>query len=246
MLSTSLDGWAGSAIMALPEGATTPVGAEEVRLGPKGISIQVRGRNLSEVLQHIQNQSGIRFEIPVTMMKLPLSAKVNARDWTEAVQRLLREFNRMESFDQDKTLQRVILLESSDPGNAPPVSAALIPAGKLAETSPAGMPRSMPMEPQSPQSQETAQGGSREQGVGSPRAEQGNASVGALPPGVTAADEPLADPPVGLGMSRDIGPPDLAALPYEPGPDVSRYQDDSDGPPQDAFRPHEPGPVRTD
>jgi len=101
----------------LPEGGPAAVGEAEVGSSPRGVGIHVQNKLLLDVLQRIQNASGIRFQIQEEMLADRITADFAAVDWTSAVRKMLRNFSRLEVWDEDG-LSSVLLLKSEESSTA--------------------------------------------------------------------------------------------------------------------------------
>ncbi|MFQ5673026.1 MAG: hypothetical protein ACE5G9_08020 [Nitrospinales bacterium] len=104
---------AAAEFVSLPESGPTFVDDEEVGSSPRGIGIHVQNKLLRDVLQRIQNESGIHFQLQEKMLADSITANFVASDWTSAVRRMLRNFSRLEVWDEDG-LSFVLLLKSEE------------------------------------------------------------------------------------------------------------------------------------
>ena len=109
-------------ILALPAKAPTPLSAQAVGKTATGVQIQVKNRHLSEVLQSIQNASGIQFEVSDSLMETPLTISITAPGWTPAVQQLLKNYNHIDVYNKKQQLHRVYVMESVRAEDIPPIA----------------------------------------------------------------------------------------------------------------------------
>lgn len=117
----------------LPYRSDTALSTQEVAVTPQGIHIEVKERTLQEVLHSIQRASGIRFLLPHTMLTVPVTATIEARDWPAAVRQLLRPFKTAEVWDDNGTsLQQIYILE----GTAAESPSPLLPGPSPDSTNP--------------------------------------------------------------------------------------------------------------
>ncbi len=103
-------GLADAAMITLPQDGETKISAAEISTTPEGVNVNVTKRALGMVLQAIQNASGIHFGVAYDLMEEPVSATIEAPDWSTAVRKLLKPFNRLEVLNKNKTLQRVLIV----------------------------------------------------------------------------------------------------------------------------------------
>ena len=87
LLGIALISWGGSsaalagAVLALPPNAKTDLSAAEISTLKDGVMLTVKDRTLRDVLQAIQNSSGIPFSIADTLMEQPVTAPLRAPNW---------------------------------------------------------------------------------------------------------------------------------------------------------------------
>lgn len=86
----------------------------KIGVGNEGVGINVKGRNLHQVLQVIQRLSGIRFEVAGSLKNELVTASFQAPNWTTAVHKLLKDFNRIEVWNRKKQLTLVRLLNREE------------------------------------------------------------------------------------------------------------------------------------
>lgn len=77
---------------------------------PQGISLQFEDLTLFDVLQNIQDETGILFSIDPSLETVPFSARIQADNWEKAVRELLKGFSRVEVWTDDLATSRVWLL----------------------------------------------------------------------------------------------------------------------------------------
>ena len=106
-----------AAYQLLPEHGSSTLPANAIVHTSERIEINVTRRTIVEVLQAVQNISGIRFEIAEELVDTPMeNISITARHWRDAVEQLLQAFDRVEIVGKEKKLQRVIVVnERSSP-----------------------------------------------------------------------------------------------------------------------------------
>lgn len=103
---------ANAVVIQLPPNEGTSLTSKTI--AAKGVTIRVEDRPLEEVLQAIQGESGILFEISEQLREKTITATITAPDWHTAIQELLRPFNWAAVFRNNGTLQHVFLLQSGE------------------------------------------------------------------------------------------------------------------------------------
>lgn len=76
-----------------------------------GVRINVQNILLSTLLQYIHDRSGIEFKLGYDVVDEVITTSISASTWTEAVRILLKEFNKVEVWANDKDLSRVVVLD---------------------------------------------------------------------------------------------------------------------------------------
>lgn len=95
---------------------SAPIAVEgEIRIVSGEIRIDVRDRKLSEVLQRIQELSGLHFVLVSSLEDESITASVKASDWSSAVRKLLKGFSRIEVWNEKNELALIRLFESGEP-----------------------------------------------------------------------------------------------------------------------------------
>ena len=77
----------------------------------KSISLRFENLSLINVLQNIQEETGISFFTDPKMETVPLSATVQAKNWKAAVKLLLKDFSRIEVWTDNLNTSRVWLYQ---------------------------------------------------------------------------------------------------------------------------------------
>ena len=77
----------------------------------KSISLRFENLSLINVLQNIQEETGISFSIDPRMKTVPFSATIQADNWKAAVKELLKGFSRIEIWTDTLNTSRVWLYQ---------------------------------------------------------------------------------------------------------------------------------------
>ena len=77
----------------------------------KSISLRFENLSLINVLQNIQEETGISFSTDPEMETIPFSATVKAENWETAVKLLLKDFSRIEVWTDKLNTSRVWLYQ---------------------------------------------------------------------------------------------------------------------------------------
>ena len=77
----------------------------------KSISLRFENLSLINVLQNIQEETGISFSTDPEMETVPFSATVQAENWEAAVKLLLKDFSRIEVWTDNLNTSRVWLYQ---------------------------------------------------------------------------------------------------------------------------------------
>ena len=77
----------------------------------KSISLRFENLSLINVLQNIQEETGISFSTDPEMKTVPFSATVQAENWEEAVKLLLKNFSRIEVWTGNLYTSRIWLYQ---------------------------------------------------------------------------------------------------------------------------------------
>jgi len=95
----------------LKPGASSPVSKKDVYEEGDYKVIHVKNAKLKDVLQTVENVSGIKVSINDALMDIPVDAEVQDKAWHLALQQLLRDFNIVFTFvDSDITGLKVLSL----------------------------------------------------------------------------------------------------------------------------------------
>lgn len=86
----------------------------------KGIIIRVEGESLGEVLQSIENKTGIQFHISPSVLDDRITVNLNAPDWQTAMRLLLETYDRVELWNPRLDLTEVYILPQADDSAGPP------------------------------------------------------------------------------------------------------------------------------
>lgn len=70
-----------------------PAFAEMISQTPQGVSIKVDDRPLPELIKEIRSKTGIQIKAPDSMKEEKVTVRIEAQNWEEAVELLLRDFN---------------------------------------------------------------------------------------------------------------------------------------------------------
>jgi type II secretory pathway component GspD/PulD (secretin) len=92
----------------VPDTPSSP--AYKSKLESHGISLQFEDLILFDVLQNIQEETGILFSIDPSLETVPFSARIQADNWEAAVRDLLKGFSRVEVWTDTLSTSRVWLL----------------------------------------------------------------------------------------------------------------------------------------
>jgi hypothetical protein len=96
-------------------GGSSPQPQEaEFVIAPSSIRIHVAERPLGQVLARVQRESGITFDIPQRLLRVPITVRVEAADWPTAIKRLLHPFNRAERWNRLDQLVHVTVVERGE------------------------------------------------------------------------------------------------------------------------------------
>ena len=60
----------------------------------KGITIQVDGATLGELVKSIESKTGIQFHVSPSVLNDPITTNLNAPDWQAAMKQLLEPYGR--------------------------------------------------------------------------------------------------------------------------------------------------------
>ena len=108
-----------------------PAFAEMIIKTPQGVSIKVDDRPLLELISEIENKTGFRIKAPDSMKEEKITARIEAKDWMEAVELLLQDFNHIKLSGSENEKDKFLLLGGRRVGG--PIefkSASLTPSDK--------------------------------------------------------------------------------------------------------------------
>ena len=83
----------------------------KTKVAKKSISLRFENLSLINVLQNIQEETGISFSTDPEMETVPFSATVQAENWKAAVKLLLKDFSRIEVWTDNLNTSRVWLYQ---------------------------------------------------------------------------------------------------------------------------------------
>lgn len=121
---------ASAQFISLPDNEPSDMDRREINSSPSGITVHVMNKSLLRVLQKIQNESGVLFEIPKEMANATVTARFRARDWTSATLKLLEDFSRVEVWEDNRLswvrlLNKGVYPQSLNPKKAETIAANL-------------------------------------------------------------------------------------------------------------------------
>ena len=93
-----------------PQPTTPPNPIYKSKNEPSGISLQFEGLTLLDVLQNIQEETGILFSVDPSLETVPFNARIQADNWETAVRELLKGFSRVEVWTDNLETSRVWIL----------------------------------------------------------------------------------------------------------------------------------------
>jgi len=188
-------------LISLPLSGVSPIGEPEIAVTSEGVRIYVEERSLLQVLQRIQNESGIQFQLSRALMDSRITATVEAPDWTMAIRKLLGRYNKAEVWDKGIRLRRVLVIGREGERGLLPIKAIYVP--KVGDGVPGGPGRE----------------------YDDPGTADGPTVVSQTTefPGPPIGDEqPLGSgPPIWEKLPLGSGPPPDWTQPYESGPVVN-------------------------
>ena len=88
-----------------------PNTSNKTEVAKKSISLRFENLSLINVLQNIQEETGISFSTDPEIETLPFSATVQAENWEAAVKLLLKDFSRIEVWTDNLNTSRVWLYQ---------------------------------------------------------------------------------------------------------------------------------------
>ncbi len=83
----------------------------KTKVAKKSISLRFENLSLINVLQNIQEETGISFSTDPEMETVPFSATVQAENWEAAIKLLLKDFSRIEVWTDNLNTSRVWLYQ---------------------------------------------------------------------------------------------------------------------------------------
>ena len=94
-----------------PQTTSYPNTSYKTEAANKSISLRFENLSLINVLQNIQEETGISFSTDPEMETIPFSATVKAENWEKAVKLLLKDFSRIEVWTDNLNTSRVWLYQ---------------------------------------------------------------------------------------------------------------------------------------
>ena len=79
----------------------------------KGIQLHFRDYPLGEILKNIHDETGIRFNLSPRMAKKSISIDIKAKYWKNSVQKLIKDYSRVEVWTNQPKTSQIWLLESN-------------------------------------------------------------------------------------------------------------------------------------
>ncbi|MCH8156523.1 MAG: hypothetical protein IID18_02015 [Nitrospinae bacterium] len=90
-----------------------PIPQSRIDSTSKGIQLRFQDYPLGELLQNIQRETGIQFNLPPRMAAVPVSVTVTADNWESAVRKLIGDYSRVEVWTNQLQTTRVWLMEGA-------------------------------------------------------------------------------------------------------------------------------------
>lgn len=108
----------------------------EITSSNAGIRINSQNGYLVDVLQRIENETGIRFRVADSLLTARISKDIHASDWDSAIKALLQDFSTIEVWAETISQSRVWLLKSTpyEPGGAETAKRQLANLDKVSES----------------------------------------------------------------------------------------------------------------
>lgn len=108
-------GQADAEFVNLTQGNPTAISQSEISPNASGVRISVQSRALRDVLQRIQNETGVTFKLDDALLGTPVTASIQAADWKTAISELLESFNVMTVWGKtlDQSRIRIIGLDGN-------------------------------------------------------------------------------------------------------------------------------------
>ena len=94
-----------------PQPTTYPNTRYKTEVAKKSISLRFENLSLINVLQNIQEETGISFSTDPKIETVPFSATVQAENWKAAVKLLLKDFSRIEVWTDNLNTSRIWLYQ---------------------------------------------------------------------------------------------------------------------------------------
>jgi len=95
------------------------INGEKVPTPDNPVELWSRDRTLGEVLQEVNERSGIQFRLPETLRTDPVLANIQGKDWKSATGKLVKEYDRIEVWSIDPKNSKVWLLKSNSKDPSP-------------------------------------------------------------------------------------------------------------------------------
>ena len=84
----------------------------------RGVAVRVKSARFFEVLQSIQDKTGIRFQVSPSLRIDRVTADFQARDWRAAIRKLLESYRHTETLDPKGGLSEIKVLSRETETNA--------------------------------------------------------------------------------------------------------------------------------
>lgn len=106
---------AGTSVSMTPKLSNTAyesTSKSSINSSSKGIQLHFQDYPLGEILRNIHDETGIRFNLSSRMATIPITIKVEAKDWKNSVRKLVADFSRVEIWTNRPKTSRIWLIES--------------------------------------------------------------------------------------------------------------------------------------
>ena len=118
---------ANAEFVTLTKGNPTAIGQSEIGSNASGVRISVQSRALRDVLQRIQNETGVTFKLDDVMLATPITVSIQAADWKSAISKLLESFNVMTVWGKTLDTSRVRIIGLGENESGTDVASAPVP-----------------------------------------------------------------------------------------------------------------------
>ncbi len=90
-----------------------PTSQSVINSSSKGIQLRFQDFPLGELLQNIQHETGIQFNLAPQMASVPISVSIEAKNWEGAIRKLVSNYSRVEVWTNKPQTSHVWLMEST-------------------------------------------------------------------------------------------------------------------------------------